>query len=386
MRFVFLTDELPRPGFAGHLTLNFTILSWLASCGHDVTVLLTGTRVPWAQADWPVVGPHVRMLGGRVVSLAPKALARAMAPTGWRRGWRVADAVLGAFVSAADAAWCARYVAGTRPDGVLVDTIFRAPALAGMAGVNSVLIAHDVLHRRHAALRAAGYQVRPPALSRADEAALAGRAAHIAAIQPAEARLLAEMCPARPVFVCPMPARPCPPPVYTRPEPGRLVFVGSDALPNLDGLRWFLREVFPALRAGGVTLDLIGDCGAAVGALPPGVTRHGRVDDLAPRLHKAALAIAPLLVGSGLKIKILDYARHGLVTIATPAALEGFATDPASPFVSAGPEVFGAAIIAALARPAPPEGALGYVARHYGIAASFAPLGRALGIGAEAEP
>jgi succinoglycan biosynthesis protein ExoO len=395
MRIAFVTDELPKPGTAGHLALNFAIIEWLQSLGHEVEVLLVGHRLPRPVERYglaPVCGPHVRSFGEYVVAASPRVALRSVTRALLRRlpatlAARIraarhgADAVLGDFTSPADAAWCARHVGRHPPDALLVDTIFRAPVLAaaGLDGVNSVLITHDLFHRRHRALRSAGYRVQPAQLSREGETALAARARHIAAIQPDEAKVLSLMCPAQDVFLLPMPATPAVPPPGTEKLRGRLVFIGSASLPNLDGLRWFFTEVWPRLHGQGLTLDLIGDCGPALRSLPEGVTRLGRVEHIAPLLHRASLAIAPLRVGSGLKIKLLDYARHGLFTVATPASLDGFAPDAASPFIEAkAPEQFARAIMKQMAAPPQPGTALGYIARHYGTGPSFAGLAKAL--------
>jgi succinoglycan biosynthesis protein ExoO len=386
MRYAFITDELPRPGFAGHLAMNFAVVSWLRDLGHEVVVVLVGARLALPVVRYgvaTVVGPRVRGVAGLVVAGSPLAVSDVAARAVLRR-LRVrrpgADAVLGRFMTAAEVRWCADYVLRTRPDAVLVDTIFRAGvlAVAGMAAFNSVVVAHDVFFRRHAALASAGYRVQPVVLSQDDEAAWLCGARHIAAIQPEEAGILAGMCPAQNVFVAPMPALPCPPPSGVLP-PGRVVFMGSASLPNLDGLRWFFDEVWPLLPAGRVALDLVGDCGAALRSVPAGVRRRGRVADIAPVLHGAALAVAPLRVGSGLKIKILDYARHGLHTIVTPASLAGFAPDAAAPFtVAADAAGFAAAILQHVDRPPAPGLACDYIGRHYGVAASFAALRLAL--------
>lgn len=392
---IFLTDELPRPDAAGHLAMNHAILAWLREEGHEVRVLLTGTRLarPLERYRYAsVAGPHIRQLGAytapfslRAASLIlgrklarhlPAALAGKL-----RQARNQGDAVLGSFSSQADLRWCAQEIARLRPQAVLIDTIFRAPILTmpELSGVNAILITHDVFHRRAEALAMAGYHVRPDGLTRQLEASLLNRARHIAAIQPEEAQLLQLMCPLADVFTAPMPAIPCPPPPGTEKIPGRLVFIGSDSLPNLDGLRWFFSEIWPLLRGHGLSLDLIGDCGPALRRLPPDVTIHGRVADPAPLLHRAALAISPLRAGSGLKIKLLDYARHGLLTIATPPSLQGFNLDPGSPFIIAGSAgIFADAILKQLAAPAQPEQAFAYISRHYGTQRAFAGLKTAL--------
>ena len=229
------------------------------------------------------------------------------------------------------------------------------------------------------AMQAAGYSVEPQGMTRAREAVLLGRAHGIAAIQPEEAAIISAMCPEAHVFTTPMPALPCPPPPEIRRIPGRLVFVGSAGLPNLDGLRWFLAEIWPLLDGHGITLDVIGDCGAALRRLPKGVQAKGRVTDLATYLHRASLAIAPLRAGSGLKVKLLDYARHGLTTIVTPPALAGFEADGNSPFIVAGSAVMFAEAVRRLANDPPqPNEALAYCGRNYGLRSSFAGLVEAL--------
>lgn len=339
-----------------------------------------------------VAGPHVRQLGEYIFTTSPGAVAGLLArtmlrhlpsalATGLRQARHGADMVLGAFPTAEDVRWCARAVARLRPDAVLVDTIFRAPLLAEpeLRGRNSIIIAHDIFHHRAQAMEAAGYSVQPRDLTRAREALLLGRARAIAAIQPEEAAVIGAMCPDANVFTAPMPALACPPPAAVRRIPGRLVFVGSAGLPNLDGLRWFLSEIWPLLAGQGITLDIIGDCGAVMRRLPPGVQACGRVPDLAPYLHRATLAIAPLRVGSGLKVKLLDYARHGLTTVTTPPGLAGFEPDSSAPFIVAGSAVmFAEAVRRLTRRPPPPAEALAYCAKHYSQAASFIGLEAAL--------
>jgi hypothetical protein len=408
VKFVFVTDELPRPGVAGHLAMNHAIISWLRGQGHQVILLLNGARLRWPAerfAPRSVAGPRVAQLGGLVMArgpggqlrgLAKAVLTRLPAKTAarlTRRRHAGADAVLGSFITPSDAAWCAAYIRAAAPDAILIDTIFRAPVLSepGMDRCNSVIITHDLFHRRHAALASAGFKVQPGLLSRTMEAALLAPARSIAAIQPDEAAVLQTMCPGALVFTAAMPAEPCPPPAGNLRLAERLVFVGSASLPNLDGLRWFLEAVWPILRRWrpDVTLDLVGSCGGLLKQLPEGVNRLGQVAALAPVLHRAALAISPLRVGSGLKIKLLDYARHGLMTVATPASLAGFAAGPAAPFIAASnPAGFATAINRQLA--AGPAGgdtrALDYARGHYGAATCFAGLRAALALPDDAVP
>jgi succinoglycan biosynthesis protein ExoO len=404
MRFAFVTDELPQPGLSGHLALNHAVIAWLRGCGHEVDILLTRPRFRWPVQRFttaPVAGPGIAGWGDFVFAREPKAAIAILArrilsrlPAGaavLRRAraqsYGVADAHIGAYITPAQSAWCAQYIRAKAPDAILIDTIFRAPVLAepGLQNFNSVILAPDLFYRRHRAMLAAGYRVYPPQLSCETESELLGLAKAVAAIQPEEAAQIRVMCPAQNVCITALPALPCPPPLGNKKLPGRLVFVGSDTLPNLDGLRWFFAEIWPHLRNSlpDVTLDLVGDCGTALGRLPAGINRLGRVKNHSAILHRAMLAIAPLRVNSGLKIKILDYARHGLITVLTPDSLRGFAANAAAPFmVAADAAAFASAIVSKLAEPDPKDAqlAMNYVASHYNTEVSFSGLAGALSL------
>jgi hypothetical protein len=408
MRFAFITDELPQPGMAGHLAMNHAIIAWLCGNGHQVTVLLVRPRlrtivVRYGEAEVVGIGigswrgyVFARGLGaaagilGRALLAALPALSMLRKPLRMRH-YGLADTVLGAFATPEQGVWCAEQLLKLAPDAVFADTIFRAPVLRepSLARIRRVIIAHDLFHLRHRALWSAGYRVFPAELSTEMEAGLLNVADAIVAIQPEEAAAIRETCPGRRVGTAPMPALPCRRPEKTARIPGRLVFVGSATLPNLDGLRWLFAEIWPALRrqVPEVTLDLVGDCGDAFPRPPMGVTRLGRVGNLSPVLHRSALAISPLRIGSGLKIKILDYARHGLVTVASAQSLRGFTADVHAPFVAAGDAAGFAEAVAAKLRNCDAqdeEWALDYVTRHYDENSSFSELAAALGMAVRA--
>ncbi|MDE8348081.1 MAG: glycosyltransferase family 4 protein [Acidocella sp.] len=409
MKIVFITDELPRVGSAGHLAFNAAVVGWLRGQGHAVEIMLVRPRLRWPVERFEglaVSGFGLVACRGFVASVSPRDIAAilvrrvlAALPVGLARRFRkhgragqygVVDAVLGAFMTPAQAKYCQQRLAAMQPGAILVDTIFRAAVLddPALASVRTLILAHDVFHLRHRILTSAGYQVYPAALSRAFEAEILNKAQGIVAIQPEEAAQFRAMCPTSPVYVASMPATPCPRPAHVARLAHRLVFVGGDGLPNLDGLRWFFNEIWPHLYNSrrDITLDLIGDCASAYGTLPAGVNRVGRVADLGPYLHRASLAISPLRVGTGLKIKLLDYARHGLTTIATPLSLQGFAADRRAPFIAAADSLsFYAAILQSLQHQpdaAAELDAIYYVEKYYGITTAFAELTNAFHNGA----
>lgn len=111
-------------------------------------------------------------------------------------------------------------------------------------------------------------------------------------------------------------------------SPRRLVSVAAmDWLPNQDGLVWFIEEVMSRLRAEGedVILEIAGK------NTPPDFHKHacqdvhihGFVPDLSKILSEAMLAIVPLHVGGGMRVKILDYFGQGVPVVSTSIGVEG---------------------------------------------------------------
>jgi polysaccharide biosynthesis protein PslH len=114
----------------------------------------------------------------------------------------------------------------------------------------------------------------------------------------------------------------------------RLVHIAAmDWLPNQEGLCWLRDSVLPLLDAAGLDyhLDIIGKGMTAefLAMNGPRVTVHGFVADLSPFVRAAHLAVVPLKVGSGMRIKILDYWAAGIPVVATDVAAEGLETQGA---------------------------------------------------------
>ncbi len=109
----------------------------------------------------------------------------------------------------------------------------------------------------------------------------------------------------------------------------RAVFVGKmDYRPNADGVRWFVRDVLPLVRAAvpEFTLDVVGSSPPrAVRRLArvPGVHVLGRVPDPRPWLRDAAIVVVPLRAGSGTRLKILEAWAAGRPVVSTTVGAEG---------------------------------------------------------------
>ena len=107
-----------------------------------------------------------------------------------------------------------------------------------------------------------------------------------------------------------------------------LVFVGGfQHPPNIDAVLWFVREVFPAVRAAlpDVVFHVIGSKATPeiLALAHDGVVVHGFVEDLAPFMDGCRVSLAPLRYGAGVKGKVNMAMSYGLPVVATAAAVEG---------------------------------------------------------------
>jgi len=135
-----------------------------------------------------------------------------------------------------------------------------------------------------------------------------------------------------------------------RKEPYAL-FVGGGFFGNLEGLRWYARNVAPQLA---VRTLVVGRGLDALGPLPDTIERIGPVDDLSPWYAGAALVIAPILSGSGMKTKVAEALMHGKRVVGTSEAFTGYAPEVvAANHLCDAPQDFAAAVNAALAEPPP---------------------------------
>jgi glycosyltransferase involved in cell wall biosynthesis len=150
---------------------------------------------------------------------------------------------------------------------------------------------------------------------------------------------------------------------YFRPAGGTLredvVFVGSlDWLPNQDGVAWFINEAWPLImrERPGARFCVVGrNPTAGITALGrrPGVEIVGTVPDTRPHLAQAALAVVPLRIGGGTRIKIFEAMAMGKAVISTTLGAEGLDVRPEENIILADDrESFARAVLRLLSAPA----------------------------------
>lgn len=130
-------------------------------------------------------------------------------------------------------------------------------------------------------------------------------------------------------------------------RPVQLSFIGSlDWMPNIEGLEWFLEEVWTPLiapRYPELRFHIAGrNTPAALLKLNlPGVTVHGEVSSARAFLNAYPITIAPLLSGGGMRAKILEGMALGRVVIATSVGMEGIdVTDGRQALIADTPEAW----------------------------------------------
>jgi len=135
-------------------------------------------------------------------------------------------------------------------------------------------------------------------------------------------------------------------------EANTLLFWGAmNRKENVDAVKWFLKEIFPR-----ISLFIPDTKLYIVGANPPNeivklqskqVTITGFVDNPGQYFEKCHLAVAPLRMGAGIKIKVLEYLEAGLPVVATTVGAEGI--EHRNLVVADGAEDFARAVVHGLA-------------------------------------
>ena len=139
--------------------------------------------------------------------------------------------------------------------------------------------------------------------------------------------------------------------------PGNILFVGQmDYPPNIDAMQYFVSEIMPGLVDvhPDLQLNIVGrDPNSKIlGMEGPNIRVHGRLDDLTEAFSNATVVIAPIRLGSGTRLKVLEALARGHALVATSVATEGIDLVPENDFMLADtPSDFEAAVSKLLSDP-----------------------------------
>jgi glycosyltransferase involved in cell wall biosynthesis len=131
-------------------------------------------------------------------------------------------------------------------------------------------------------------------------------------------------------FGVPLPATPLDP---AGEPPPTVLFVGNFRhAANADAATWLGEALFPPLRhtVPGVRLSIVGSSPTPeiLALAGDDVSVAGRVPEVEPHLDRAAVVAAPLRVGGGMRVKVLEALAAGKAVVATPLAVEGLDVVP----------------------------------------------------------
>lgn len=113
-------------------------------------------------------------------------------------------------------------------------------------------------------------------------------------------------------------------------EPMTALFFGAmNYYPNTDGATYFAREILPLIhqRFPDFKLRIVGPCGPGpvMDLRSDRVEVTGLVEDLRSEIERATIVIAPLRIGGGTRLKILEGMAYGKPIVSTHIGAEGLA-------------------------------------------------------------
>lgn len=224
-----------------------------------------------------------------------------------------------------------------KPEAVICEylTLTRAFESSELSGSLKILDTLEVMHERMAMLE----KGLDPwiACSAEEEARSLKRADVILALQEEDAKVFRRLVPDREVIAVGQPFS-----VFSAPfpkvsgstKPGTFgngtgsscLLVGTSHDVNLEGLRWFQKEVWPRIlqEVSSAKLLIAGSLGEH--ALPQeSIEILGEVDDLDRVYESASVVVVPVFSGGPLKMKFLEALSRGKAVVATRHAGRGIA-------------------------------------------------------------
>jgi glycosyltransferase involved in cell wall biosynthesis len=130
-----------------------------------------------------------------------------------------------------------------------------------------------------------------------------------------------------------------------------VVFLGSAHMPNIDAARHITEQIAP--QCTDVQFHIMGPVCSTLDKVSPNVHLWGVVDDVTKSavMQSSALAINPMLSGSGSNVKLADYLGNGLYVVTTEFGQRGYPTSILEHAEVVPIERFAGAIQAVLSRP-----------------------------------
>lgn len=339
MKVVLISSVPFVPVHEGNQSRILSLSRAIRAQGHDLWVVLLPAGI-WAPGD---AEAHRREFGvDRFVELSPdRGLGQVVRRIVWTpfRLWRRICRKLGlpaGYYTLLDEYYRGRWSGELadlhrqhRFDVAMVEYVLHSAALEAFpAGVRKVIDTHDALADRHRRYLARGlkggywFSLRPAAENRGFR-----RADALIAIQHEEAEAFQAQLghdPAGPEIALVSHFLDLSSPPVADHAPRRALFLASANSANRLSAQMFVRDILPLILGRVPDFRLV-LAGAICGVVDdhPAVMKLGRVDSPLDAFAEAPLLVNPMVVGTGINIKLLDALAAGVPVVSTDTGARG---------------------------------------------------------------
>ncbi|MGC4071989.1 MAG: glycosyltransferase [Nibricoccus sp.] len=268
----------------------------------------------------PVWRPRSRTSTPQVSSTASSPAAENnSSPPPAQRSWNSPS-------SPAELSFLEKHIRDFEPDVLFVNYTW---LLSGIASLQprcpTWVLAHDFRFRRCRIQEGKFLETFDEGAELQEEKGWLSAASLVIAIQETEARCFRRLLPEKEVTTAYMSTALSP--VLPDSSAPICAFVGSSHQPNKDAAGWFIREIWPIVRARfpDARFRVAGRVSDHLSAFSnvPGVELLGLVPSLEDFYAKAAAVVVPLREGSGVKIKLVEAVAHGRACVTTSVGADG---------------------------------------------------------------
>jgi polysaccharide biosynthesis protein PslH len=139
------------------------------------------------------------------------------------------------------------------------------------------------------------------------------------------------------------------------PQPNTLIYTGSFRYSaNYEAMVWFVSEILPLIQAEipDVKLTITGDHANLALPVSDSVSLTGFVEDIRPLIAASAVSIAPIRVGGGTRLKILEAMALRTPVVSTAKGAEGLdVTDEQDILIADSPDKYAKSVCRLLREP-----------------------------------
>ena len=366
MKILQLTNKVPLPAHDGGAIATLTLAKGLAGAGCEVTLLAMNTSKHFV--DPGIIEDFNRMNKVRIqavpvdTSIRPlKALSNLLFSELPYNAVR--------FQSPAYARELENLLESDSWDFIMLENLYTClyrDILDRYPSVPVLLRPHNVEYRiweRTAGLARGWKKIYMKLLARRIrkfETAQVNRYSALIPISEEDARQFNEMGNKKPTIVCPTGID-----SFTEADHEEIAREGRsvghlgalDWLPNQDGIRWFVRDVWPRVLTAvpDAVFNLAGrnaPRGWDHEIAGPGISFLGEISNAEAFITRQNVMVIPLFSGSGMRIKLLQYLSLGRAVVTTPVGSEGIGITPGyHALVETEPEQFAQQLIELLLDP-----------------------------------